>query len=63
MSKVPYGALIYFPSFIGSSSSGSFTPGSSSGGSTVRVYAKGGAYDQLLSRKDKLGQISIVRIR
>ncbi len=63
MSKVPYGALIYFPSFIGSSSSGSFTPGSSSGGSTLRVYAKGGAYYQLLSRKDKLGQISIVRIR
>jgi hypothetical protein len=62
MSKVPYGALIYFPSFVGASS-GSFTPGSSSGGSTVRVYAKGGAYDQLLSRKDKLGQISIVRIR
>ena len=62
MSKVPYGALIYFPSFVGASS-GSFTPGSSSGGSTVRVYAKGGAYEQLLSRKDKLGQISIVRIR
>jgi hypothetical protein len=62
MSKVPYGALIYFPSFVGASS-GSFTPGSSSGGSTVRVYAKGGAYDQLMSRKDKLGQISIVRIR
>jgi hypothetical protein len=62
MSKVPYGALIYFPSFVGASS-GSFTPGSSSGGSTVRVYAKGGAYDQLLSRKDKLGQVSIVRIR
>jgi len=62
MSKVPYGALIYFPSFVGASS-GSFTPGSSSGGSAVRVYAKGGAYDQLLSRKDKLGQVSIVRIR
>ena len=62
MNKVPYGALIYFPSFVGASS-GSFTPGSSSGGSTVRVYAKGGAYDQLLSRKDKLGQVSIVRIR
>jgi hypothetical protein len=62
MNKVPYGALIYFPSFVGASS-GSFTPGSSSGGSSVRVYAKGGAYDQLLSRKDKLGQISIVRIR
>ena len=62
MNKVPYGALIYFPSFVGASS-GSFTPGSSSGGSTVRVYAKGGAYDQLSSRKDKLGQISIVRIR
>jgi hypothetical protein len=62
MSKVPYGALIYFPSFVGASS-GSFTPGSSSGGSTVRVYAKGGAYDQLMSRKDKLGQVSIVRIR
>ena len=62
MNKVPYGALIYFPSFVGASS-GSFTPGSSSGGSTVRVYAKGGAYGQLLSRKDKLGQVSIVRIR
>jgi len=62
MSKVPYGALIYFPSFAGASS-GSFDPGSSSGGSTVRVYAKGAAYDQLLSRKDKLGQVSIVRIR
>jgi len=62
MSKVPYGALIYFPSFVGASS-GSFAPGSSSGGSTVRVYAKGGAYEQLLSRKDKLGQVSIVRIR
>jgi hypothetical protein len=38
MSKVPYGALIYFPSFVGASS-GSFTPGSSSGGSTVRLAA------------------------
>jgi hypothetical protein len=63
MNKVPYGALIYFPSFVGTYS-GSFTPDSSSGGgSSVRVYAKGGAYDQLKSRKDKLGQITIVRIR
>jgi hypothetical protein len=62
MSKVPYGALIYFPSFVGASS-GSFTPGSPSGGSTVHIYARGGAYEQLLSRKDKLGQVSIVRIR
>jgi hypothetical protein len=62
MSKVPYGALIYFPSFVGASS-GSFTPGSSSGGSTVRVYAKGGAYKQLSSREDKLGRVSIVPIR
>jgi hypothetical protein len=64
MSKVPYGALIYFPSFI-RTSYGPSTPGSSSGGgSGVRVYAKGGAYNQLNSKKGegKLGKITIVRI-
>ncbi len=62
MSKVPYGALIYFPSFVGAST-GQFTPGSPSGGSAVRVYAKGEAYNQLSLRRDKLGQVSIVSIR
>ena len=62
--RVPYGALVYFPSFAGLSS-GTFDPeqAPSSSSSPARVYAKGQAYEQLSNRRDKIGNVTLISVR